>query len=78
MSEETLDDLRLRVSNCFNANHGFRHPNGGTMSAYQLLADLLIDEYDLSHYDVDGIVGDIEELVAQYITEWSPKFTDDE
>jgi hypothetical protein len=38
----------------------------------------MIEEYDLSHYDVDGIVGDIEEMVARYIMEWSPKFNDDE
>jgi len=27
---------------------------------------------------VDGLVGDIEEMVARYIMEWSPKFNDDE
>jgi len=47
------------------------------MSAYQLLADLLINEYELMHYNVDDIVDDIEELVAQYIMEQSPKFTDE-
>tara|TARA_R100000654_G_scaffold42768_1_gene69010 strand:- start:596 stop:748 length:153 start_codon:yes stop_codon:yes gene_type:complete len=47
------------------------------MSAYQLLADLLINEYELMHYNVDDIVDDIEELVAQYIMEQSPKLTDD-
>tara|TARA_Y100000114_G_scaffold13244_1_gene10660 strand:- start:1190 stop:1336 length:147 start_codon:yes stop_codon:yes gene_type:complete len=48
------------------------------LSAYQLLADLLIKEYELMHYNVDDIVDDIEELVAQYIMENSPKFTDNE
>ena len=36
------------------------------------------DEYDLTHNDVDNVVGDIEELVAQYIMEQSPKFYDNE
>ena len=70
--------IRCRVSDCFNANHGVRHPNGGTMSAYQLLADLLINEYELMHYNVDDIVDDIEELIAQYIMEQSPKFQDND
>ena len=75
--------IRCRVSDCFNANHGFRaecHQTGPkhTLSAYQLLADLLIKEYELMHYNVDDIVDDIEELVAQYIMENSPKFTDNE
>jgi hypothetical protein len=70
--------IRCRVSDCFNANHGFRDEVGHTLSAYQLLSDLLINEYELHHYDVDGIADDIEELVAQYIMEQSPKFTDNE
>ena len=38
----------------------------------------MIEEYGLYHYDVDHVVGDIEELIAQYIFESSPKFTDNE
>ena len=38
----------------------------------------MIDEYDLTHNDVDNVVADIEELVAQYIMEQSPKFTDND
>lgn len=70
--------IRCRVSDCFNANHGLRYEVRHTLSAYQLLADLLINEYELMHYNVDDIVDDIEELVAQYIMEQSPKFTDNE
>ena len=78
MSDETLSDIRLHVSNCFN-HRGYMH-DGKTPdeSGYTRLSKLMIHEYDMSHYDVDGIVGDIEELVAQYIMEQSPKFYDDE
>jgi hypothetical protein len=78
MSNETESDLRLYVSNCFN-HRGYKH-DGETLdeSGYTMLSRLMIEEYDLSHYDVDGIVGDIEEMVARYIMEWSPKFNDDE
>jgi hypothetical protein len=78
MSDETLRDLRCYVSDCFNANHGFRDEVGHTLSAYQLLSDLLINEYELHHYHLDGIADDIEELVAKYIMEYSPKFYDNE
>jgi hypothetical protein len=76
MSNETESDIRLHVSNCFN-HRGYRF-DGETLdeSGYQQLSRLMIEEYDLSHYDVDGIVGDIEEMVARYIMEWSPKFQD--
>ena len=78
MSEETLSDIRLYVSNCFN-HRGYKN-DGETLdeSAYQHLSRLMIEEYDLSHYDVDGIVGDIEQLVAQYIMDVSPKFQDND
>ena len=46
-------------------------------SGYNHLSDLMINEYDLTHNDVDNVVEDIEELVAQYIMEQSPKFNDD-
>ena len=78
MSEETLYDLRCYVSNCFN-HRGYKS-DGITWddSGYQQLSRLMTAEYDLSHYDVDNVVGDIEELVAQYIMEQSPKFNDNE
>ena len=77
MTEETLDDLRLCVSNCFNARV-ISSRSGGVMSGYNHLSKLMIDEYDLTHNDVDEVVGDIEQMVAQYIMENSSKFTDDE
>ena len=74
----TLDDLRLCVSNCFNANHITYSMSGGVMSGYNHLSKMMIQDYDLDHDDVEEVVGDIEELVAQYIMEHSPKFTDEE
>lgn len=78
MIKETLSDLRGYVSDCFN-HRGFTF-DGNTLdeSGYMRLANLMIQEYDLSHYDVDGIVTDIEELVARYIMENSPKFQDND
>ena len=78
MSEETLYDLRCYVSNCFN-HAGYLH-DGKTRdeSGYQQLSRLMTTEYDLTHSDVDNVVADIEELVAQYIMEQSPKFYDDD
>ena len=78
MSDETLYDLRCYVSNCFNANHNVSDEPFSIRSGYQLLSALMIKEYDLTHNDVDNVVGDIEELVAQYIMEQSPKFNDDD
>tara|TARA_Y100000592_G_C5440588_1_gene303158 strand:+ start:167 stop:415 length:249 start_codon:yes stop_codon:yes gene_type:complete len=79
MSDETLQDLRCYVSNCFNANHRYGGVEEYTRvkSGYNHLSDLMINEYDLTHNDVDNVVEDIEELVAQYIMEQSPKFNDD-
>ena len=74
MTEETLDDLRCYVSNCFNANHVTYSMSGGVQSGYNHLSKLMIDEYDLTHNDVDEVVGDLEQMVAQYIMENSPKF----
>lgn len=78
MSYETESDIRCYVSNCFN-HRGYKS-DGITWddSGYTNLSRLMIEEYDLSHYDVDGIVTDIEELVARYIMENSPKFQDND
>ena len=78
MSNETLYDLRCYVSYCFN-HRGYNF-DGETLdvSGYQKLARLMITEYDLTHSDVDNVVADIEELVAQYIMEQSPKFYDND
>ena len=78
MSEETLYDLRCYVSDCFNANHTLADDPFAKQSGYQHLSALMIKEYDLTHNDVDNVVGDIEELVAQYIMEQSPKFNNDD
>ncbi len=48
------------------------------MSGYKHLSKMMIEEYDLDDFDVDNVVEDIEELVAQYIIENSPKFNDNE
>ena len=78
MSDETLYDLRCYVSDCFN-HRGYNF-DGETLdvSGYQKLARLMIKEYDLDNNDVDNVVSDIEELIAQYIMEQSPKFNDDD
>ena len=73
MSDETLYDLRCYVSNCFNYREA-AHADSG----YMQLSKLMKEEYDLDNNDVDEVVGDIEELVANYIMEQSPKFYDDD
>ena len=78
MSDETLYDLRCYVSDCFNANHTLADDPFAKQSGYQHLSALMINDYELTHNDVDNVVSDIEELVAQYIMEQSPKFTDNE
>ena len=75
MSEETESDIRSSVSDCFNANHGFKI--GDTKSAYQMLTDVF-KEYDLDHWDVDSIANTIENVVAEYVMDYSPKFRDNE
>ena len=78
MSNETLYDLRCYVSDCFNANHTLGDGPLAKQSGYQHLSALMLKEYDLTHNDVDEVVSEIEELVAQYIMEQSPKFNDDD
>ena len=78
MTEETLAEIRGYVSNCFNANHITYSMSNGVMSGYNHLSKMMIQDYDLDHNDVDEVVGEIEELVAQYIMEHSPKFTEEE
>ena len=73
MSDETLYDLRCYASDCFNHRES-AHADSG----YMRLTKLMIDEYDLTNNDVDEVVGDIEQLIAQYIMENSPKFTDND
>ena len=78
MSDETLSDIRLYVSNCFN-HYGYK--SDGTTpdeSGYRQLSRIMIEEYDLDDFDVDTVVGDIEQLVAEFIMENSPKFQDND
>jgi len=77
MSNETESDIRGYVSNCFN-HRGYKF-DGETPdeSAYQRLT-ALFKEYDLDHWDVDSIANTIEHVVAEYIMDYSPQFTDDD
>ena len=72
MSNETLYDLRLYVSDCFNHREA-AHADSG----YMRLSKLMKEEYDLDNNDIDEVVSEIEELVAKFIMDNSPKFTDD-
>ncbi len=73
MSDETLHDVKMYVSDCFNHRESYTADSG-----YMRLTKLMQKEYDLDNNDVDEVVGDIEELVAQYIMENSPKFQDND
>ena len=78
MSDETLSDIRGYVSDCFN-HRGYKHDSKELdESGYMQLSRLMIEEYGLYHYDVDHVVGDIEDLIARYILEASPKFQDND
>ena len=81
MAKEIIEDsyhVQCHVSDCFNANHVTYSMSGGVMSGYNHLSDMMIQDYDLTQSDVEEVVGDIEELVAQYILENSPKFQDND
>lgn len=77
MSNETESDIRGYVSDCFN-HRGYKF-DGKTPdeSAYQRLTGLF-KEYDLDHRDVDSIANTIENVVAEYLMDYSPKFTDND
>ncbi len=78
MTDETLPEIRGYVSDCFN-HRGYKYDSKELdESGYMQLSRLMIEEYGLYHYDVDHVVGDIEELIAQYILESSPKFQDND
>jgi hypothetical protein len=78
MIDETLYDLTCDVSDCFNANQTLADDPFAKQSGYQHLSALMVKKYGLTHSNVDEVVGYIEELVAQYIMEQSPKFQDNE
>jgi hypothetical protein len=71
--KEDFYDVRGYVSDCFNHRESFAADSG-----YMRLTKLMLDEYDLTHNDVDFVVDEIEELVAKYIMKESPKFQDNE
>jgi len=73
MSNETLYDLRCYVSDCFNHRESMQADSG-----YMRLSKLMKEEYDLTNNDVDEVVHEIEQLVANHIMEYSPKFYDDD
>ena len=73
MSNETLYDLRLYVSDCFNHREA-AHADSG----YMRLSKLMKEEYDLDNNDVDEVVSEIEDFVSKFIMENSPKFTDND
>ena len=80
MSDETLYDkelesrlLRCYVSECFNHRESYTADSG-----YMRLTKLMQEKYGLDNNDVDEVAGDIEQLIAQYIMENSPKFTDND
>jgi hypothetical protein len=71
MSDETLYDLRCYVSDCFNHRESYTADSG-----YMRLTKLMQEKYGLDNNDVDEVAGDIEQLIAQYIMDNSPKFTE--
>ena len=78
MIDETLYDLTMHVSDCFN-HRGYKH-DGETLdeSGYQQLSRLMIEEFDLDNNDVDEVVSNIEDLVSKFIMNESPKFQDND
>ena len=58
-------DIRMAVSDCFNANH----ISPEVKSAYQLLARYLRREHGFTHDQVDEVVDRLEEQVAEHIIE---------
>ena len=71
--EEDFYDVRCYVSDCFNHRESYTADSG-----YMRLTKLMLDEYDLTHNDVDFIADEIEELIAKYIMKESPKFQDND
>lgn len=73
MSNETELDIRSYVSDCFNHRESYTADSG-----YMRLTKLMQEKYGLDNNDVDEVAGDIEQLIAQYIMDNSPKFQDDD
>ena len=58
-------EIRMAVSDCFNANH----ISPEVKSAYQMLARYLRREHGFTHDQVDEVVDRLEEQVAEHIIE---------
>ena len=58
-------DIRMAVSDCFNANH----ISTEVKSAYQLLSRYLRQEHGFTHDQIDEVVDRLEEQVAEHIIE---------
>jgi len=71
--------ITQQVSDCFNANNvAFSMADGWTSlieSPYVRLSKLLKDEFHLTQSDVEELVDEMEELIALYVLQTSPKFT---
>lgn len=71
--KETLHDLRCYVSDCFNHRESYTADSG-----YMRLVKLMVERYGMHEYDAESIADTIEEVVAQYILDYSPKFQDND
>ena len=58
-------EIRMEVSDCFNANH----ISTEVKSAYQMLARYLRREHGFTNDQVDEVVDRLEEQVAEHIIE---------
>ena len=67
--------ITQQVSDCFNANNIAYSLAGGVESAYVRFSKLLKDEFHLTQSDIEELVDEMEELIALYVLQTSPKFT---
>lgn len=65
--KDTNIDIRKNVSDCFNHREG-----AGADSGYMQLTKLMIERYGMSKYDSNAVADTIEEVIAQYIIDYSP------
>ena len=69
--QKTMTDkqhIKQQVSDCFNASM-----SNGFQSAYVRLAKLLKHEFHLTQSDIEELVDEMEELIALYVLQTSPK-----
>jgi len=67
--------ITQQVSDCFNANNVAFSMADGIESPYVRLSKLLKDEFHLTQSDVEELVDEMEELIALYVLQTSPKYT---